>query len=70
MTENWEKSVENDKTFAALLIDLPKAFDCLPHHLTFAKLNASSFNLSSARLIHGYVSNWKQGTNINSAYSS
>ena len=31
MTEKCEKSVDKAKTFAFLLTDLSKAFDCLPH---------------------------------------
>ena len=31
MTEKCKKSVDKAKTFASLLTDLSKAFDCLPH---------------------------------------
>ena len=44
MTEKWKKSVDNGKTFAAVLTDLIKAFNCLPYDLTFAKLTASGFS--------------------------
>ena len=40
MLEKWKKSVDNGEAFSALLMDLPKAFDCLEHELLIAKLNA------------------------------
>ena len=38
MLEKRKKSVDNGKTFAALLTDLSKDSDCLPHDLIIAKL--------------------------------
>ena len=70
LIEKWKKSVDKGKTFAALLKDLSKAFDCLLHDLIIAKLNAYEFSLSAARLMQGYLSNRKQRTNINTAYIS
>ena len=63
------KSVDKGKTFAKLLTDLSNAFDCLPHDLIM-KFNSYGFSFPSARLIHSYLSNIKQRTKINSAYSS
>ena len=56
-------------TFGALLTYLSKTFDCLPHYLFIAKLNAYGFSLSS-KLIDNYLSCRKQRTNINNSYSS
>ena len=56
--------------FGALLTDLSKAFDCLPHDLMIVKFNANGFSLSASKLVHNYLSNRKQRTKINSSYIS
>ena len=63
-------AVDNKKTFGALLTDLSRAFDCLPHDLLVAKLNAYGFSLPALRLVPSYLSNRKQRTKINSKFSS
>ena len=63
-------AVDNKKTFGALLTDLSRAFDCLPHDLLVAKLNAYGFSLPALRLVLSYLSNRKQRTKINSKFSS
>ena len=56
--------------FGALLTDLSKGFDCLPHELLIAKLHAYGFSLAALRLVRSYFSNRKQRTKINESYSS
>ena len=70
MMEKWKNSVDKGKTFGALLADISKAFDCLPHDLIIAKLNAYGFSLSTSKLIHNYLSHRKQRTKRNSSCSS
>ena len=69
MLEKWKRSIDNGRSFGALLTDLSKTFDCLDHELLIAKLNAYGFHLSALKLIHDYLSNRKQRTKINSTYS-
>ena len=69
MLEKWKLAVDNKINFNALLTDLSKAFDCLPHDLLLAKLNAYGFSLQTLRLVQSYLSNRKQRTKINSEFS-
>ena len=64
MLEKWKNAADKEKVFGALLTDLSKAFDCLPHELIIAKLNAYGFNLVSLKLMHSYLSHRKQRTKV------
>ena len=57
MTEKWTASLDQKGTCAALLTDLYKAFDCLPHDLLIAKLNAYGCELASLKLLNCYLHN-------------
>ena len=70
MVKKWKKSVDEGKTFAALLTDLSKTFDCLPYNFIIASLNVFGFSFSAVRLIQSYLSNRKQRAKINSTYTS
>ena len=69
MLEKWKSAVDKGKSFGALLTDLSKAFDCLPHELLLAKLHAYGFSIAALRLIHSYLTNRKQRTKVNLSYS-
>ena len=70
LIEKWKSAIDKRKSFGALLTDLSKAFDCLPHELLIAKLHGYVFNLAALRLVHNSLSNRKQRTKINGSYSS
>ena len=56
LIEKWKQSVDHGKTFGALLTNLSKAFDCLPHSLFTAKLKAYGFDNNSLKLVNDYLS--------------
>ena len=64
LIENWKCSADNGKVFGSLLTNLSKAFDCLPHDLFIAKLQAYGFDNKALRLVKDYLSNRKQRTKI------
>ena len=64
-----KKSLDQGGEFAALLTDLSKPFDCLPHNLIIAKLRACGFDKASLRLMHSYLTDRYQRVKINNSYS-
>ena len=40
LMEQWRHCLDNNKVAGGILMDLSKAFDCLPHGLLIAKLEA------------------------------
>ena len=70
MIEKWRASLDQNGTCAALLTDLSKAFDCLPHDLLIAKLHAYGCDLPSLKLLNCYLRNRRQRVKINNFYSS
>ena len=70
LLETWKSSVDEGKVFGTLLTDLSKAFDCLPHELFIAKLQAYGFDTKALKLIRAYLSNRMQRTKVGQEYSS
>ena len=60
LTETWRKALDNRDSVAGLSINLCKAFDCVPHGLLIAKLNAYGFNKDACNFIKSYLSNRQQ----------
>ena len=69
MIDKWKKIVDDGGVFGALLTDLSKAFDRIPHDLIIAKLEAYGFHMDALKLIHDYLSNRKQRVKVNDTYS-
>ena len=61
---------DSNKVLGAVLTDLSKAFDCFCHDILVAKLHANGLSLPALKLIQNYFLNQKQGTKIESPYST
>ena len=70
LLEKWRYNVDQGRMFGALLTNLSKAFDCLPHDIITAKLNAYGFDMKALNFIYDYLRNRKQRTKVYHAYSS
>jgi len=69
LLHRWQSSLDNSKIVGTVLMDLSKAYDCLPHDLLIAKLAAYGVEYHSLFFIHDYLSNRKQRVRINDSYS-
>ena len=69
LIENWKKSLDSKKFVGAVLMDLSKAFDCIPHELLIAKMHAYGFEINTLVFFYSYLKNRKQNVKINNTYS-
>ena len=51
-------------------MDLSIAYDCIPHDLLTAKLEAYGFKKNALKLVYSYLTNRTQKVKIGSTYSS
>ena len=70
LIEEWKKGLDSGLLVGAILMDLSKAFDCIPHDLLIAKLEAYGFQNSALLYIYSYLKGRKQSVRINNTYSS
>ena len=70
LLQSWQKELDEKGMVATALMDLFKAYDCIPHDLLIAKLNTCGIDSVGLLLIFDYLSRNKQRTKIGSSYSS
>ena len=69
MVEEWKENLDNNFIVGAVLTDLSKAFDRIPHHLLIAKLSVYDLNSDSPCYIFSYLKDRKQCVQINNKQS-
>ena len=55
LVEEWQEQIDHNKIVGTVLLDLSKAFDCIPHDLFIAKLNAYGFDKNTLTLLFSYL---------------
>ena len=60
LVEDWKMALDQHKCVAAILMDLSKAFDCLPHGLLLAKLEAYGLSGRAVELLGSYLRDRQQ----------
>ena len=69
LLKKWQKCKDKGGITGSILMDLSKAYDCIPHDLLIAKLEAYGFSVPSLKLIYSYLTNRKQRIKIGSSFS-
>ncbi len=69
LVEDWKSKLDNNFIVGAVLMDLSKAFDCIPHDLIIAKLHAYGFDENALVLVYSYLKKRSQSVRINNVYS-
>ena len=69
LIENWRHGLDNKLFTGAVLMDLSKAFDCLPHDLLIANLHAYGLDFDTIMFLHNYLKHRKQLVKINNIFS-
>ena len=68
--ENWKAALDSYFFTGPVLMDLSKAFDCIPHDLLIAKLHAYGFGFETLNFLNSYLRNRKQCVKINNICSN
>ncbi len=69
LCEEMRHAMDHSEIAAMILMDLLKAFDCLPHDLMVTKLTAYGMSPSAIKLLINYLCHYQQRVKIGSEFS-
>ena len=69
LLHSWQKELNNSGFIGTIIMDLSKAYDCLPHDLIIATFEAYGLSKNSLKLLLDYSEGQKQRVKIGSSYS-
>ena len=70
LVDSWKKAMDNDQYVGTVLMDLSKAFDCIPHALLIAKMKAYGLSTNACKLMISYLTGRFQRVKISEFRSS
>lgn len=70
MLDSWKWALDNDLFCGTILMDLTKAFDCMPHGLLVAKMYAYGVDTNSCKFICSYLTERYQRVKISNEHSA
>ena len=69
LLEDWKSALDKNCYMAAVLMDLSKAFDCLPHNILLSTLAVYGLSSQSVKLLESYLTGRKQQVKIQGVVS-
>ena len=70
LLQAWQTELDNSGKVGTILMDLGKVYDCIPHDLLIAKLEAYGLDKISLDLLFDCLNNSKQRSKISSSFRS
>jgi retron-type reverse transcriptase len=70
LVEDWLSALDKHECAAAILMDLSKAFDCLPHDLLLRKLTCYGLSDKAMALLESYLCDMKQQVKVEQVSSN
>ncbi|KAH3858474.1 hypothetical protein DPMN_101098 [Dreissena polymorpha] len=59
LLEDWKRALDSNQYVAAIIMDLSKAFDCLPHNILLCKLASYGLSEKAPDTLRSYLSDRK-----------